>query len=398
MNRNGAGETVSLCCGEKRQKKIVAAPNSFKGSLGAPEAAAAIARGVRAACPEIEVVQMPLADGGDGTVACIVSATGGRLFREKVTGPLGQTLEGVWGISGDGSTAVVEVASASGLAAVPRQKLDPMRATSYGTGELLRAALESGCRRLFLGLGGSATNDGGAGILQALGVGLLDREGRRLERGAAPLKNLDRISLEHLHPRLREVELLLGHDVANTLYGPAGAAYIYGPQKGALPEQLPLLDRYLRHFAAVVESDLGVQIGEIPGGGAAGGIGAGLAGVLGGRLVPGVEEIMEIVGLRALVERGGVGLVITGEGEINDQTLYGKVPVGVSRLARPHGVPVLVLAGSVKLDPAAARREGIEAMLSITEGPISLEESMARTAELLENAARRAMDLIRINL
>lgn len=397
MNRNGAGETVSLCCGEKRQKKIVAAPNSFKGSLGAPEAAAAIARGVRAACPEIEVVQMPLADGGDGTVACIVSATGGRLFREKVTGPLGQTLEGVWGISGDGSTAVVEVASASGLAAVPRQKLDPMRATSYGTGELLRAALESGCRRLFLGLGGSATNDGGAGILQALGVGLLDREGRRLERGAAPLKNLDRISLEHLHPRLREVELLLGHDVANTLYGPAGAAYIYGPQKGALPEQLPLLDRYLRHFAAV-ESDLGVQIGEIPGGGAAGGIGAGLAGVLGGRLVPGVEEIMEIVGLRALVERGGVGLVITGEGEINDQTLYGKVPVGVSRLARPHGVPVLVLAGSVKLDPAAARREGIEAMLSITEGPISLEESMARTAELLENAARRAMDLIRINL
>jgi glycerate kinase len=276
--------------------------------------------------------------------------------------------------------------------------LNPMRATSYGTGELINAALESGCRRLFLGLGGSASCDAGAGILQALGVDLLDRDGRQLDPGAASLKDLSKISLEQISPRLQEVELILGYDVENPLYGSAGAAYIYAPQKGALPEQLPLLDRYLRHFAAVVENDLGIQIGVLPGGGAAGGIGAGLAGVLGAKLVPGVEEVMEIVGLPALLESGRVGLVITGEGEINAQSLYGKVPVGVSRLAKRHAVPVLVLAGAVKLDLDAAQREGITTMLSITDGPLSLDQSMARTAELLESTARRAMELVQINL
>ncbi|NLA26312.1 MAG: glycerate kinase, partial [Firmicutes bacterium] len=186
--------------------------------------------------------------------------------------------------------------------------------------------------------------------------------------------------------------------VDNRLYGPEGAAYIYAPQKGALPEQLPLLDRCLRHFAAVVDENLGISIGELVGGGAAGGIGAGLSGVLGGKLVPGVEEVMEIVGLRALLESGEVGLVITGEGEINAQSLYGKVPVGVSRLAERQGVPVLVLAGAVKLDLNTARREGITTMLSITDGPLSLDESMVRTAELLESTARRAMALVKINL
>ena len=393
-----AGEEMSAGCSGCHKRKIVIAPNSFKGSLGAPEVATAIAGGVRAACPEWEVVSLPLADGGDGTTACIVSATGGRLFKKNVTGPLGNPVEGSWGLTGDGTTAVVEVASASGMARMSRQSLDPMRATSYGTGELILAALESGCRRLFLGLGGSATNDAGAGILQALGVELLDQKGRQLGLGAASLKDLSKISLEHVSPRLRGVELLLGYDVENPLYGLEGAAYIYAPQKGALPEQLPLLDQHLRHFAAVVEKDLGVQIGALRGGGAAGGIGAGLAGVFGGKLVPGVEEVMEIVGLRALLESGGAGLVITGEGEINAQSLYGKVPVGVSRLAKRCGVPVLVLAGAVKLDPEAARREGITTMLSIADGPLSLDEAMARTAELLESTARRAMELVQISL
>ncbi len=379
-------------------RKIVIAPNAFKGSLEAPAVAAAIARGVAAACPERKVALMPLADGGDGTTGCIISATGGSLHRKIVTGPLGEPVEGAWGITGDGFTAVVEVASASGMARISRRELDPLRATSFGTGELIEAALEGGCRRLFLGLGGSAGSDAGAGILQALGVGLLDGKGRQLDHGAASLKDLARISLEHLSPRLRGVELILGHDVVNPLFGPEGAAYIYAPQKGATPEQVLLLDESLRHFAAVVEKDLGIQIGTLPGGGAAGGIGAGLAGVLGGRLVPGVEEIMELVGLRALLESGEAGLVITGEGEINAQSLYGKVPVGVSRLAQRHGVPVLVLAGSVKLDLEAARREGITTMFSITDGPQSLDEAMAHTAELLESTARRALELVRINL
>lgn len=273
-----------------------------------------------------------------------------------------------------------------------------MRATSYGTGELILAALESGCRRLFLGLGGSATCDAGAGILQALGVELLDGAGRPLPRGGGSLKELATISHERLSPRLRGVELIVGYDVANTLYGPEGAAYVYAPQKGARPEQLPLLDEGLRHFADVVKKELGADIGTLRGGGAAGGIGAGLAGVLGAKLVPGAEEIMEIVGLRALLESGEVGLVITGEGEINAQTLYGKVPVAVSRMAKRFGVPVLVLAGGVKLDLEAARREGITTMLSITDGPMSLDEAMARTAELLESTARRVMELVRVNL
>ncbi len=194
------------------------------------------------------------------------------------------------------------------------------------------------------------------------------------------------------------MELVLGFDVDNPLYGPAGAAYIYAPQKGASPEQLPLLDQNLRRFAAVVESDLGTRVSSMPGGGAAGGIGAGLAGVLGAKLVPGVEEIMNIVGLPALFEKGRVGLVITGEGEINAQSLYGKVPVGVSRLARRYRVPVLVLAGALKLELEAAQGEGITTMLAIADGPLTLEQSMARTEELLEKTARRAMELLRIGL
>ncbi|HPU01285.1 MAG: glycerate kinase [Firmicutes bacterium] len=385
-------------CGKSGRKKIVVAPNAFKGSLDAPGVAAALARGVRAAGGGWEVVPLPLADGGDGTTACIVSATGGKMFKKTVTGPLGEPVEAFWGLAGDGSTAVVEVAAASGMARLPRKSLDPMRATSYGTGELILAALESGCRRLFLGLGGSATCDAGAGILQALGVELLDGAGRPLPRGGGSLKELATISHERLSPRLRGVELIVGYDVANTLYGPEGAAYVYAPQKGARPEQLPLLDEGLRHFADVVKKELGADIGTLRGGGAAGGIGAGLAGVLGAKLVPGAEEIMEIVGLRALLESGEVGLVITGEGEINAQTLYGKVPVAVSRMAKRFGVPVLVLAGGVKLDLEAARREGITTMLSITDGPMSLDEAMARTAELLESTARRVMELVRVNL
>ena len=218
-------------CGTSGRKKIVVAPNAFKGSLDAPGVAAALARGVRAAGGGWEVVPLPLADGGDGTTACIVSATGGKMFKKTVTGPLGEPVEAFWGLAGDGSTAVVEVAAASGMARLPRKSLDPMRATSYGTGELILAALESGCRRLFLGLGGSATCDAGAGILQALGVELLDGAGRPLPRGGGSLKELATISHERLAAPAR-VELIVGYDVANTLYGPEGTAYYTRRRRG----------------------------------------------------------------------------------------------------------------------------------------------------------------------
>lgn len=380
--------------GESRGGKIVIAPNAFKGSLSALQAAEAIARGVEAVFPGRETVRLPMADGGDGTTECVARATGGRLFRKTVTGPLGDPVEGFWGLTGDGITAVVEVAAASGLTLVPQELRDPFTATSFGTGELINEALNSGCRKIFIGLGGSATNDAGAGILQALGVKLLDRHGREIGRGAAPLNHLFRIDPAHALERLHAVELVLGCDVDNPLYGPQGAAYVYAHQKGAAPEQLPLLDRCLRRFASIVEKGLGLQIDELPGGGAAGGIGAGLAGVLGAKIVPGIQKIMEIAGLNDLLEEGRVSLVITGEGEINTQTLHGKVPVGVARLAQKYGVPVLVLAGRINLDLAAAQREGISTMLSIVDGPLTLAQAMDRAAALLESTARRAMLLL----
>lgn len=376
--------------------RIVIAPNAFKGSLSAPQAAEAIARGMAAVFPGSALVRLPLADGGDGTTACVTEATGGRIFRHTVTGPAGDPMEGFWGVTGDCRTAVVEVAAASGLTLVPPERRDPLTATSYGTGELICAALERGCETVFVGLGGSATCDAGAGILQALGVRLLDRRGREIGRGGAALRDLERIDPSAALERLRGVELILGCDVDNPLYGPQGAAYVYAPQKGAAPAQLPLLDENLRHFAAVVERELRVAVAQLSGGGAAGGIGAGLAGVLGAKLAPGSEKIMEIVGLPALLQQGGTVLVVTGEGEINSQSLRGKVPVGVARLARAHGVPVLVLAGRIALEAEAAEREGITAMLSIVDGPLSLEEAMTRAAELLENTARRAAQLLRL--
>lgn len=371
--------------------RIIIAPNAFKGSLSAVQAAEAIARGVFAVFPGWDLVQIPLADGGDGSTECIIRATGGRIIYKRVTGPLGDPVEGYWGLTGDGSTAVVEVSAASGLALVPRDRLDPMRATSYGSGELIREALQSGCRTIFIGLGGSATNDAGAGLLQALGIQLTDRKGRDIGRGAASLADLHRIDPKLGDPRLWEVELLVGCDVDNPLYGDQGAAYIYAPQKGAAFAQLPLLDRHLRRFAAVVKKDLGREVGRIPGAGAAGGIGAAAAGVLGAALVPGVKKIMEIAGLPAQLEEGGAALVITGEGEINNQSLSGKVPVGVSRLAQQYGVPVLVLAGGLRLQADQAREAGISAMFSITDGPLPLAEAMERTSELLESTAEQAM-------
>jgi glycerate kinase len=376
--------------------KIIIAPNAFKGSLSAVQAAEAVAAGVRAVFPGREIIQVPLADGGDGTTECIVRATGGRIFQKKVTGPLGDPVEGFWGLTGDGAMAVVETAAASGLALVAANRRDPLRATSFGTGELIREALRSGCRSVFVGLGGSATCDAGAGALQALGVRMLDRSGRAIGRGAASLGDLDCIDPAPALSLLGNAELVLGCDVDNPLYGPRGAAYIYAPQKGAAAGQLPLLDQGLRRFAAVVAKDLNRRIDSLPGGGAAGGIGGGMAGVLGARLVSGIETIMELAGLPRLLREGGASLVITGEGEINAQSLHGKVPVGVARLARGFGVPVLILAGKVSLDQEAAEKEGIAAMLSIMDGPATLAEAMERAAALLENAARRAMLLLRL--
>ncbi|MGB3958921.1 MAG: glycerate kinase, partial [bacterium] len=284
--------------------RIIIAPDSFKGSLTAAEVAASIERGVKRVLPQAETIPVPLADGGEGTVDALVSATGGRLVTKEVTGPLGERVKASYGLLGDGETAVIEMAAASGLPLVPLEKRNPMLTTTYGTGELILAALDEGCRRIIIGIGGSATNDGGAGMAQALGVKLLDEEGLDIPYGAAGLARLDRIDISSLDRRLAQVEVLVACDVDNPLTGPRGAARVYGPQKGADPQMVEELDQILGRFAAIILRDLGKDVKDIPGAGAAGGLGAGLMAFLNGRLAPGVELVLAAVKLEERIQKG----------------------------------------------------------------------------------------------
>lgn len=375
---------------------IVIAPDSFKGSLTAAEAASAISRGVRQVFPDAALVEAPMADGGEGTLAALVQSTGGRVVTRTVLGPLSAPVEAAFGMLGDEETAVIEMAAASGLLLVPTAERNPTTTTTYGTGELIRAALDVGARRILVAIGGSATNDGGAGMIQALGGRLLRADGTLIGPGGAALLELDRIDLSDLDPRLAEVELLVACDVDNPLTGPNGAAAIYGPQKGATPDMVELLDRALAHLGDLMERDLGVDVRQRPGAGAAGGLGAGLMGFLGAELRPGIEVVMDAVRFDLMVE--GATLVITGEGRTDGQTMAGKVPLGVARRAAQHGVPVIVISGAVTPDADGLLEQNIAALLSITDGPLSLEEAMARAGELLERAAARALRLIRLGM
>ncbi len=375
--------------------KIVVAPQSFKGSLPAREVAEAITGGIRRVLAEAKVVVLPMADGGEGTVDSLVYATGGRTMQTEVTGPLGDRVLAAWGILGDGVTAVVEMASASGLVLVPPDRLDPMIATTYGTGELVRAALDSGCRRLIIGIGGSATNDGGAGMAQALGAKLNDREGRRLPPGGAALAGLRQIDISGLDSRLAECQVTVACDVTNPLCGKEGASWVYGPQKGATEEMCRQLDEALANYASIIKKDLGIDVRDLPGAGAAGGLGAGLVAFLDARLLSGFEIISDAVGLVEHLK--GAVLVFTGEGRLDTQTALGKTLAGVAKHAKMLGVPVVVIAGELHGDLNELYRQGIDAALSIAPGPISLEESEADAARLITDTTERALRLSRIN-
>jgi len=372
--------------------KIVIAPDSFKESLSAREAAAAIAAGFRDIRPAADCRECPLADGGEGTVAAVIAATAGRVVEVRVTGPLGQPVAAFFGVTGDGRTAVIETAAASGLALVPPPLRNPLKTTSYGSGELIRAALNAGLRRLFIGLGGSATSDAGAGLLQALGVRLLDAGGRDIGVGGEGLENLERIDVQGLDPRLNACTIQVACDVDNPLTGPRGAALVYAPQKGASPEMAARLDAGLARFAACLRRDLGREVAAVPGAGAAGGMGAALAGVLNAGLEPGIGMIMETTGLSETL--AGADLVVTGEGRLDAQTTSGKVVSGVARLARQAGIPVIALAGSVTTDAAILRGLGIDAAFSILSRPCSLEEALAGAAADLRAAARNVAALM----
>lgn len=372
--------------------RIVLAPDSFKGSASATEVAAAMARGVRRVFPDAEVVQVPIADGGEGTVEALVCATGGVIRKSRVTGPLGDPVVAPWGILGGGETAVIEMAAASGLTLLPADRLDPLRATTRGTGELMRAVLDAGLRRLIIGIGGSATNDGGAGMARALGARFLDVDGRELPDGGLALDGLHRIDLSQLDARLKDTEIIVACDVDNPLCGPRGASAIFGPQKGATPEDVERLDCALANYAACARAATGRDVATSPGAGAAGGLGAGLLFFTRASLRPGVEIVLEAVGFHNLVR--GADFVITGEGRTDHQTAFGKAPVGVARVAKTFNVPVFCLSGSLGEGADAVLAHGIDTMLSICEHPMTLEECMRDASRLIATAAERLCRII----
>ena len=376
--------------------RIIVAPDSYKGSVSALGVAQAIERGILAVFPDAVVQKVPIADGGEGTVEALAAATGGRLEHAQVPGPLGEPVDALWGVLGDGQTAVIEMAAASGLPLVPRDRRDPRLTSTAGTGWLVRAALDAGLRKLVIGIGGSATNDGGTGFARALGARFLDDREQPLAEGGAALARLERIDLSGLDPRLLATEIMVACDVDNPLTGPRGASAIYGPQKGATPDMVQELDQALERFARVATRCTGREVAGLPGAGAAGGLGAGLLWFTPARLRPGVEIVLEATGFEAMV--AGADLVITGEGRTDAQTAMGKAPVGVAAVARRHGVPVVCLSGGLGEGAEEVLSHGIDAIASIVPQPMALEACISQGPALIEAAAARVCRLIRLGM
>ena len=374
-----------------RSVKILLAPDSFKESLTARAAALAMERGVKRAIPDAETVVLPIADGGEGTMETLVFATGGQLHWTSVTGPLGSQVPARYGTLGDGITGVVEAAQASGLHLVPPEERNPLVTTTRGTGELIRHALDRGVTRLVVAIGGSATNDAGAGALQALGMRLVDQTGASIGPGGSSLSRLAGIDAATLDPRLRAADLRVACDVTNPLCGPNGASAIFGPQKGATPEMVAVLDANLRRFAEVLRRDVGVDVLEAPGSGAAGGLGAALL-ACGGRLVPGIQLVLDAVDFDAKVQ--GATAVLTGEGRIDAQTASGKVIAGLAERASRAGVPVIAFAGSVEPGFEALYERGLLSAHAILSRPASMAEAIAGAEANLEAAVFAVVRLL----
>lgn len=372
-------------------KRIVIAPGAFKHSLRVTDAALAIERGLRRSALDAEYFLCPIADGGNGTLDAFLLIGGERVVVETVD-PLMRPIRAEIGIVGE--TAVIEMALASGLELLRDDERDAMRASTYGTGLLLRAALDGGVKRVIVGLGGSATTDGGAGCLQALGVRLLDDQGRDVPPGGGGLDRLTVIDTSGLDPRWREVEVIIASDVDNPAVGDRGAAAVFAPQKGASPDNVARLDANLSHFFTCAAQQLGVDVRAVPGGGAAGAFAAGLMAFLNGHIQSGVDLILEHVGFTRLLD--SADLVITGEGRLDSQTIGGKGPIGVARQARERGVKTVALVGSLEAEDALLHDAGVWAVLPIMPAPISLDEALRRAPELLEQAALRLGYLLQV--
>ncbi|HDP70107.1 MAG TPA: glycerate kinase [Actinobacteria bacterium] len=372
--------------------KILIAPDKFKGSLSANKVASAIKRGIERVVPEVEVFVCPMADGGEGTVDALISAMRGKKIFLKATGPLGAPANSYFGILGKNrrgeKIAVIEMAAISGLHFLSEEEKNPMLTTTYGTGELIKAALDKGCREIIVGIGGSATTDGGMGMAQALGAKFYHIKGHELGLGCGQLlKDIAKIDISLLDGRINETKFLAASDVDNPLCGPNGAACIYGPQKGATPAMVRELDEGLRHYTEIVKRDLSVDIKDVSGAGAAGGLGAGLMVFLGAKFRLGIELVMKAVDLRKRMK--GIDLVITGEGKIDAQTANGKTPVGVSELAKRMKIPTVAVAGQVGEGAEILKKHGIEKIYSLMDIAGSVEEAMEKAEELLVELGKR---------
>ena len=374
--------------------KIILAPDSFKGTFSSMEVINHLERGITKLFPDAEIVKLPIADGGEGTLEAIVAAIGGEMHEKLVIGPLGKKVKAKFAMKD--AIAIIEMAESSGITLIHDCEKNPLITTTYGLGELILEALELGAKEMIIGIGGSATNDGGIGMLQALGVEFKDEAGALIGYGGKYLSEINDISVEKIDSRIKDVKITVICDVTNPLTGPAGATYTYGPQKGANSEQLDFLEKGMQHYESLLRKQFGVDASKIPGTGAAGGLGAALVVFLSARLTPGIETILDLVAFDEQAE--SADLVITGEGCIDGQSIYGKVPIGIGKRCLNKKAKVIVLAGSVGLDADQVYAYGIDAIFPTIDKPMSFAEVKENASEILDTAIDRMLRVIQLGM
>ncbi|OAA87606.1 glycerate kinase family protein [Clostridium ljungdahlii] len=378
----------------KKDFTILLAPDSFKESMTAKEACEAMEKGIKKVNKNIKCIQVPMADGGEGTMQSLVDATGGDIYKLKVIGPLGDEVEAEYGILGDGETGIIEMASASGIGLVPKEKRNPLITTTYGTGQLIRDCLNHNIKKLLVGIGGSSTNDGGVGAIQALGGKFTNRDGKEIGFGGGELGKIEKIDLTNFDVRLKDVKLEVACDVTNPLCGKEGASNVFGPQKGATPEMIKVLDDNLKHYAKIIKEQINVDVLNIPGAGAAGGLGAGLMVFLKGELKNGIDIVIEYSKLEEKIKQADI--VFTGEGSIDFQTQYGKTPIGVAMIAKKYNKPVVALAGSVENGIDVLYEKGIDSIFSIVRGVTTLDCALKKGSENIEKTVENIIRLMNV--